>query len=274
MLQQRKAEIIAKVQQCVARGNELYGITLPTLGIRFDLKGRSAGMACRDGSNYFLRFNADMMTRESWDHIINNTVPHEVAHSFCQYQPLLGRNHDSGWARVCRALGGTGERCHDEEVVFGKGYTYEYLTDRGKKVRMGDKYHIMVQSGRPLTYKRGIGTVTKESQYNVVGYAGRTLTNLRTMTPGTPTRVAPVIAPTPSLRFPTATPVQRTVAPTPFTSGASKASISRSIMLAGYNRGQTYEQIIAAMIAACGYDRQLARATYKANHSKVGVPAP
>jgi hypothetical protein len=62
--------------------------------------------------------------------------------------------------------------------------------------------------------------------------------------------------------------------PTPaFAAGASKASISRSIMLSGHTRNMPYEDVITAMMAACGYDRQLARATYKANCSKVGIPA-
>jgi predicted SprT family Zn-dependent metalloprotease len=271
MLHQRKQEIIAKVQQCIERGNQLYGITLPHLAIHFDLKGRAAGMACKRGHQYYLRFNTDMMTREAWDHIINDTVPHEVAHSFCQFQPRLGRNHDAGWARVCRDLGGNGERCHSEEVVYGKGYTYEYITDRGHKVRMGDKHHQMVQRGVPLMYKKGKGTVKQNCQYSVVGYGGKTLANPRVFNPTTtvappPVSTAPVVRPV--------APAPRTVAPTPFAGNASKASISRSIMLAGHGRGQTYEQIIAAMMAACGYDRQLARATYKANFHKVGCPAP
>lgn len=275
MLQQRKQELIAKVQQCIERGNELYGITLPSLPIRFDLKGRAAGMACRRGNQYWLRFNTDMMTREAWDHIINDTVPHEVAHSFCQFQPRLGSNHDSGWARVCRALGGTGGRTHSEEVVYGKGYTYEYTTDRGNKVRMGDKHHAVVQAGRKVSYKRGLGAVTKECEYSIVGYAGKTYAAPRTVAPTTKVVPVQVIIPVQVRTVVPVVPVQQPTRPAPhFAAGASKASVSRSIMLAGHTRGQTYEQIIAAMIAACQYDRQLARATYKANAAKVGVPAP
>ena len=269
LLTQRKNEVIAKVKACIERGNTLYGITLPKLDIRFDLKGRAAGMACRRGTHYYLRFNTDMMMREAWDHIINNTVPHEVAHTVCQFQPRLGANHNSGWARVCRALGGTGERCHSEEAVHGKGTTYEYVTDRGHKVRMGDKHHATVQSGVPLTYRKGLGRVTKECAYSIVGVNGR---SLATPVVKVPTKVVPVqdiVTPKIVERV-----APKPVAPTTFTAGASKASISRSIMLAGHNRGQTYEQIITAMMNACGYDRQLARATYKANYLKVGCPAP
>lgn len=54
----------------------------------------------------------------------------------------------------------------------------------------------------------------------------------------------------------------------------SKAEISRGIMKTLHAEGKGYEDIIAAMIAANGYDRQLARGTYKANFAKAGVPAP
>lgn len=265
-------QIIDKCKAVFVKAKELYGMELlDKVGIRFDLKGRSAGMACRRGTQYYMRFNRDMLTREAFEHVINDTVPHEIAHIVCFMNRSLGSNHDAGWARVCRQLGGSGARTHDEEVVYGKGTTYEYTTDRGHKVRMGDRHHAVVQAGRTLRYKGGKGTVTKECQYSIVGVQGRTLAAPRTIVP--PKSVAPT--PAPMVRVVTTQPIARAavVPDAPhFAAGASKASIARSIMLAGHTRGQTYEQIITAMMLACGYDRQLARATYKANAAKVGVP--
>jgi hypothetical protein len=59
----------------------------------------------------------------------------------------------------------------------------------------------------------------------------------------------------------------------PAAPGESKAAISRRIMLSGFRAGHSYETIINAMIAANGYDRQLARGTFKANAPKIGIPA-
>lgn len=262
-------QVLQKTKQLLAQAQELYGLDLSHVGIRFDLRGRAAGQACRRGAQYYIRYNRDMLTREAFDHVYNNTVPHEIAHIVCFMNPRLGKNHDAGWARVCRQLGGNGERCHSEEVVYGKGHTYEYTTDRGHKVRVGDKYHAMVQRGQSLSYRKGLGKITRECQYSIVGYAGRSL--------AAPVERAPAVVP--ATRevpvqniIPTAPAVPAATAPATFAAGASKASVSRSIMLAGYNRGETYESIIAAMMAACGYDRQLARATYKANAAKVGIP--
>ena len=268
-------QIIDKCKAVFAEAKRLYGLDMEHVGIHFDLKGRAAGQACRRGGRYYMRFNRDMLTREAFDHVINNTVPHEIAHIVCFMNPSLGSGHNSGWERVCEALGGNGTRCHKEEIVYGKGHTYEYTTDRGHKVRVGDKYHKHIQSGKPLQYRKGLGTVTKECAYSIVGVQGRTLA----------TPVVKVAAPA-AVSAPAANPVVQaargsyiigvTAPRTPtiaMPAGASKASIARAIMLSGHTRNLPYEDVITAMMMACGYDRQLARATYKANASKVGIPA-
>ncbi len=276
-------QIIDKCKTVFAKAKELYGLDMSQVGIHFDLKGRAAGMACRRGNQYFMRFNRDMLTREAFDHVLNDTVPHEVAHIVCFMNRALGSNHDAGWARVCRALGGTGDRTHSEEVVYGKGHTYEYTTDRGHKVRMGDKHHATVQRGIPLRYKNNKGTVTKECAYSIVGVQGRTLAApivkvaakvvpVQAIIPASVPVVNPLVtAARGSYTIGVAAPTPRTPA-TAMPAGASKASIARAIMLAGHTRGETYENVITAIMRATGHDRQLARATYKANCVKVGIP--
>lgn len=270
-------QVLQKTKQLLAQAQELYGLDLSHVGIRFDLRGRAAGQACRRGAQYYIRYNRDMLTREAFDHVYNNTVPHEIAHIVCFMNPRLGSNHDAGWARVCRQLGGNAERCHSEEVVYGKGNTYEYITDRGNKVRVGNRYHEMVQRGQVVSYRKGIGKITKECQCSIVGVSGRSIAP-RIIKHAESTVVAPVVAETKEVPVESIIPV----APAPVLpaqvveqavqAGASKASISRNIMLTGYTRGDSYETIIAAMMTACGYTRQLARATYKANAAKVGIP--
>ena len=195
-------------------------------------------------------------------------------------RPSLGKNHDSGWQRVCEALGGTRARTHKLEVVFGKGTTYEYTTDAGHKVRINERRHQYIQTGGVLTYRKNMGRVMKGCAYSIVGRQGRTLQApivkqadhnpvQRITMVGTGSELlqklfpptAPVVVSTPTKIVPTA-PV----------AGESKAAASRRIMLSGFSSGQTYEQIIAAMMFANGYDRQLARGTFKANQSKVGIP--
>ena len=284
----------------------LYGLDLSAVRISFDLRGRCAGKAGGRGyrmpaSSYYMKFNRDMLTREAFDHVLNDTVPHEIAHIVCFMKPELGKNHDGGWARVCRALGGTGDRTHKEEVVYGNGLTYEYTTTNGNKVRLSERKHRSVQMGCTLRYRRGLGMVNKDCAHAVVGHQGRTLAEpVRKVEAKIAAAVPPNSAPvlqtwtrerveafkraavtTPdvgtiiggfTLRTPAPAPV-RTAPAVQANSGESKAAVSRRIMLSGYQGGQTYDAIINAMVAANGYDRQLARATFKANASKVGIPS-
>jgi len=124
MLQERTKQVQTKVNQLINRANKLYGLTLPEITVRFDLRGRAAGQAGRDYRGYYLRFNVDMMQNSSWDHLYTDTVPHEVAHIVCFVNPMLGKHHNPGWQRVCRQLGGSGQRCHKEEVTYANGKTY------------------------------------------------------------------------------------------------------------------------------------------------------
>ena len=306
----QQQQIVDACKASFVKAKELYPhLNFDAVGIRFDLTGRCAGMAHRRGGHYFMRFNRDMLTREAFDHILQDTVPHEVAHIVCFMDPRLGRNHDYGWASVCRRLGGTGARTHNEEVVYGKGLTYEYTTTTGHQVRISQQIHSRIQQrGATYTYKGSKGKIHKDCAHCVVGAQGRTLKEpvrkVEAKTPGVlptvPLRVTQVLDLRPAAPVvPTAlqlenqrrieewkarvvvpvapvAPVVRPVVQTPvaaFAAGNSKASISRAIMLSGYRGGQTYEQIINAMIAANGYDRQLARATFKANAPKVGIPS-
>lgn len=266
-------QVLDNCKAVFAKAKELYNLDLSHVGIHFDLKGRSAGQACKRGSQYHMRFNRDMLTREAFDHVLNNTVPHEIAHIVCFMNPTLGRGHDNGWARVCTQLGGNATRCHSEDVVYGKGSTYEYITTAGHSVRVSDKIHRNVQRGTSYTYRQGKGKVNSTCTYTIVGHQGRTLA----------TAIVPKSAPAPTVPAIVAqarqsftigaAPAAAPMVPKPatFAAGNSKASIARAIMLAGHTQGQAYESVITAIMVATGHDRQLARATYKANMAKVGI---
>lgn len=265
--------ILARCRQVVQTAWQILRMDLSTVRISFDLKGRAAGHAIRRGSQYTIRFNGDMLTREAFRHVYQNTVPHEYAHIACFMNPTLGRNHDAGWERVCRDLGGSGATRHREEVVFGKGNTYEYTTDNGHLVRLSEKYHAYVQAGNQLRCKNGKGHINQGCSYRIVGVRGRSIEENKMNQGGILTLPAPVQAEAPAADAvqpaePAAQP-QETATPV----YKSKAEHSRALMAAGYQAGRTYEEIIAQMMTAVGYERQLARATFKANAAKVGIPS-
>ena len=134
MLAERKQQVMDKVEQLVVRARELYGpdAVPQNLKVYFNLRGRTAGQACRENGQYYMRFNVDMMQNASWDHLFRNTVPHELAHIVCMWKNW-DRAHGRNWRMVCRGLGGDGERCHSEPVKYAKGRTYVYSTSTGRR---------------------------------------------------------------------------------------------------------------------------------------------
>lgn len=282
-------QVRAKCNEVVALAKEKYGVDLSVVSVQFNLVGRVAGWAqvkgIRTAPQYSVRFNHEMVTRgdpKVLQDMIEDTVPHEFAHVVCYMKPQLGRNHDQGWKAVCRTLGGTGGRTHSTEVIHGKGTTYEYTTTNGHKVRVGDKHHRHIQAGNMLTWRKGKGSVHALCAYSIVGYQGQSLATPVVKVPVVqPVHTVPAVMPTatvvpplaPRVVPPAPAPVVRVLPVAMLVGGESKAAISRRIMETGYRSGKTYEQIISEMIAANGYNRQLARATFKANAHRVNIPA-
>jgi len=154
LLDARKQEVLLKLDLLRAKAKALWGVRLPAVQVKFDLKGRVAGVACVRGG-YSLQFNVDMMLNASWEHIIKDTVPHELAH-LIGYHAGFGLNHYADWKRICIALGGTGKRCHNEKVVFAKGATFEYTTIAGKVIPISQIRHKRIQErGEVYRWKDG-----------------------------------------------------------------------------------------------------------------------
>lgn len=253
-------QVINRCKEVFALAETMYGVDLSKVSISFDLKGRAAGTAGAKGfpRRYAMRFNYDMLQREL-KKILDEVVPHEIAHIVCFMKPALGRNHDYGWAHVCKTLGGNGKRTHDMEVIYGKGTTYEYTTDKGISVRLNDKYHSDIQKGRVLTYRNGLGRVTLGCAYNIVGVRGKTLSQ----------PIVNAITETKTHTVPTVPPAPKNIV----RGGGSKAEVARSLMKDGHSAGLSIDEIIKNIMIANGHSRQLALSYYKNNATRCGVPA-
>jgi SprT protein len=170
MLNERMAQIQERIKKVIADAQTRYGVDFSDVQVRFDLRGRCAGIAGHKGGlfgkrAYFLRFNRDMINTNAFKHLVEDTVPHEVAHIICFMRPELGRNHDAGWKRVCRKLGGSGERCHTEQVVYANGKTFQYKTTAGKLITVSERIHRKIQMGSSYTVKRGGGKLLKTCEW-------------------------------------------------------------------------------------------------------------
>ncbi|MCA1800535.1 MAG: SprT-like domain-containing protein, partial [Actinobacteria bacterium] len=169
--------IFAKVDECIAIAEAKFGITLPEIKVRIDLKGKSSGVAsCRKQlfSNTVVdcevRFNREhiAMGGATYDNLLNDTVAHEVAHIVCFAFPQLGRAHDKGWKQVCLALGGNGRRCYTEEdapEAVAKQRPYVYTTTKGQEVRVTTRIHKKIQTGAAYIY-RGMGSINQNCSFS------------------------------------------------------------------------------------------------------------
>ncbi len=168
MLQERIQLVQAKIQTLILQWQAQTGQTLPDIQVKFDLRGRVAGWAGSRGGRYFMRFNTDMMQNAAWPHVINNTVPHELAHVICFVQGT-DSGHGRVWVRTCRALGGNGERCHSEAVTYAKGQTYVYTTSTGRTIHLSSIKHRKIQQGASYTGRHGLGRIDRSCAYHVLG---------------------------------------------------------------------------------------------------------
>lgn len=171
MLQHRMQLVRNRVQELIQRANNLYGITLPYVEVKFDLRGGCAGQAIATGNvynrTYTMRFNADMMQNSSWDHLYNDTIPHELAHIICFTRGNNG-GHGAEWKRICSALGGSATRCHNEEVVYARGRTYEYTTSTGNTMRISEMRHHKVQTGNYWLTSPNKGKIDHTCMFTIV----------------------------------------------------------------------------------------------------------
>lgn len=170
MLQARIQQVKDKIQKLIQTYEARHpGQKVPNCEIRFDLRGRCAGQAGHRGWNYFMRFNRDMMLNQAWDHLFNDTVPHELAHVICMANGT-DRGHGMFWKRTCRELGGSGETYHQEAVVYAKGRTYVYTTSTGHTVNLSETKHRKVQQGAYYLFKdRSKGRLDRACSYSILG---------------------------------------------------------------------------------------------------------
>ena len=261
-MQQRIQEVQAKVAELIARAEQLYKIKLPAVPIRFDLTGRAAGIAgCMrnrwtgESSGFFLRFNRQhiQLGGQTWQHMIEDTVPHEVAHTVCQAFPQLGKNHDAGWKSVCIALGGNGKRTYSAEdapEAVAAARPFVYITTSGARCNVTPIIHRKIQGGKVYNARQG-GQLTRSCQFSLASAApqpavARTVPVVRT--PAAPVVKMPVTK-MPVVKMPTVT---RGGKPT-------NSSLIRARILQARARNETQQTVIDFGVQVLGMGAPLAR---------------
>lgn len=119
----------AKIEECYQVANEYYGEEFPLPEVMYDLNGQVAGYASYKANR--IRLNYDCLVNYSED-MINQTVPHEVAHLIAYRVFMLGRGirikpHGWEWRSVCGVLGIPATRCHSYEVKPARKVARPYV---------------------------------------------------------------------------------------------------------------------------------------------------
>lgn len=256
--------IQTRTQQVLDLAERMYGVKIqPT--VSFHLRGRVAGLAgcriCAGVKTYSLKFNCELIESKHFDDMMQDTVPHEIAHLIAWSRPdLAARGHNAAWKRICVALGGTGARCHTYDVVV-RG-RWDYLTDLGNKVSITKKHHAHVQSGATLSFKRGLGKICKLSPHAPSGQLQMTTQPDGTREVRTPPQ--PVSVPAPKAVQPNI----RVQVPS-VQGDMTWAEKVRQLIRAHKPGGISQETVISLAIQELGMTRERARSCVKAHWHKV-----
>ncbi len=149
-----QAEFRRLVHQNIELAEKLYGIDFGRVTVTFDLKGEDAAHAYQVphpnlGFIYKLRFNREAI-RLDWIHMVESTIPHEVAHLVAFARDDLGADgHNWKWRAIAIALGDTerGKNHHTLPLKPARRVRrFLYMNDRGScSVTPG--MHHKVQAG-------------------------------------------------------------------------------------------------------------------------------
>lgn len=271
-----------RIKQGIAKAETLYNIKLSPL-VLFDLRGKRAGCAqcnrCRwtgKVSNLKLRFNQQFINNEHFQDMLDNTVPHELAHLVCFLRPDLGNNHDNGWRMVCMALGGNGNTRHDYKVEIKNGFTYR--ASCGTEVSVSKVIHTKIQAGQTRILKKTRGRIDRYCAWAPVGKPLPAVPQMRKIGEivipghvfGNKPAVTPVPAPVAERKVLVApvTPAKKEVRATK-DGELTWAEKVRRLIRAHKALGNDINKVIELAILDLGMTRERARSCVKAHWNKV-----
>jgi len=135
--QDKKNKVDTAIQDCLFMAEKLFGKGVTAPVVRYDLVGRSAGQAVYEKfgkTPHVIRVNP-ILLNENEEYIVNQTVPHEMAHvvihQFYEDRGIHVKGHGNEWKRVMRYFGLQPNRCHSLDTttiqaIKNKGEEYHF----------------------------------------------------------------------------------------------------------------------------------------------------
>ncbi len=253
-------KIRQEIDKIVEKAIDLYDVPrLRDLEIRFDIRSFNfVGQARQKYGKLILRLNPKAIV-ENFDDMLNDTIPHEIAHLVTYINRSLGKNHNRGWQRICLALGGNGKRCihvkydldaptlEERKINHAARRPYVYTDSKGTDRRVTKQKHIKIQ-------RRGFGYRWRDNGGRIDRYSAYTYTPVKTAKQA-------VAAAKPKVR------AVRKPQNRKRKGQMSKADIARNLIKLHYPAGSDQlndEQIIAKMMDHCNFKKGLAKSYF--NH--------
>jgi predicted SprT family Zn-dependent metalloprotease len=144
-----------KFDELVVLATDIYGINMRLLTLKTTIKGKTLGRAtmCFDPIKLEINLNINAIngTDKQFEFILEETLPHEMAHIVNFLSPRTGKKHNRGWKNVCRVLGGSGEvkfSYSDIGEISSYKAPKKYIYNvKGTDVALGVVRHNRLQSG-------------------------------------------------------------------------------------------------------------------------------
>lgn len=104
---EQRAEVTQATYSYIEKASQLYHKDFASVPVVFDLSGKCAGMYQRKNQQRRIRFNPWLFAKY-YQHSLEQTVPHEVAHYItdCLWGAGSVKPHGKEWKSVMTALGG------------------------------------------------------------------------------------------------------------------------------------------------------------------------
>ncbi len=152
--------ITRRVSECISHANLTLGTDFAVPAIRFDIRGKTAGMALLQ--RWQLRFNPVLLA-ENPDAFIEEVVPHEVSHLIVFARFGRVRPHGKEWQAVMSQVFDVQPKTthsFDIKSVEGKTFPYHCQCDviplsvrRHNKVQRQQVQYMCRRCKQPLVWK-------------------------------------------------------------------------------------------------------------------------
>lgn len=159
----QQKEVVEATADYVEQAQNLFNIDFSQITVRFDLKGKAAGMYRVKKGESVIRYNPYLFAKYFYDNLAV-TVPHEVAHYITDrvYDLRKIRPHGEEWKALMAEFGADASRTcnYDLEGIPRRVFQrfpyrcacsrHDLTTRRHNQIQRGKKLYFCRQCGSPL----------------------------------------------------------------------------------------------------------------------------